>query len=65
MYQGCVYMQLAVSGLCRYGNICVWVLSALQTLVKGLSLQVKKEKARLQKELDQVMDEAYNILHRR
>ncbi|XP_046903761.1 RING finger protein 17 [Hypomesus transpacificus] len=36
-----------------------------QTLVKGLSLQVKKEKARLQKELDQVMDEAYNILHRR
>uniref|UniRef100_A0A8C7CAS3 Ring finger protein 17 n=1 Tax=Oncorhynchus kisutch TaxID=8019 RepID=A0A8C7CAS3_ONCKI len=38
---------------------------ALQTLVKGLMVQVKREKARLLMEIDEAMDRAFTILNRR
>uniref|UniRef100_A0A673WF16 Ring finger protein 17 n=1 Tax=Salmo trutta TaxID=8032 RepID=A0A673WF16_SALTR len=37
----------------------------LQTLVKGLMVQVKREKARLLMEIDEAMDRAFTILNRR
>uniref|UniRef100_A0A4W5RKN9 Ring finger protein 17 n=1 Tax=Hucho hucho TaxID=62062 RepID=A0A4W5RKN9_9TELE len=37
----------------------------LQTLVKGLTVQVKREKARLLMEIDEAMDRAFTILNRR
>ena len=38
---------------------------ALQTLVKGLMVQVKREKARLLMEIDEAMGRAFTILNRR
>ncbi|KAJ8352610.1 hypothetical protein SKAU_G00240860 [Synaphobranchus kaupii] len=51
--------------LCQAAENLSQLESIHQTLVEGLQVQVKKEKARLVKELDEVMEVAVNILRKR